>query len=185
MYMPRVGDWSLTFSGRQIWPLDPRPEDIFIEDVAHHLSCINRFCGATREPYSVAQHCCHVSDLLPEHLRFEGLHHDDPEFVLNDLHRPLKYGLPQYLELEKIWWAVIAAKYGLTPVEPCSEVKRIDNVLVVTERRDLLPAGGPQWEVQKHYQPDPNLIIQPWPAWRAEHEFLERHVELLSWRKAR
>ena len=28
----RKGDWILTFTGVEFWPLDPRPEEIKIED---------------------------------------------------------------------------------------------------------------------------------------------------------
>jgi uncharacterized protein len=45
-----------TYTGRQYWPLDPRPEDVRVEDIAHHLSLINRFCGATRVAWSVGIH---------------------------------------------------------------------------------------------------------------------------------
>ncbi len=54
-------DKSQTYTGRMVSLLDPKPEDICIEDVAHHLAIVNRFGGATREPYSVAQHAVLVS----------------------------------------------------------------------------------------------------------------------------
>ena len=50
--MKRRGDWIQAYTGRKFWPLDPRPEEIFIEDIAHHLAlrCLGslsgRFCGA-------------------------------------------------------------------------------------------------------------------------------------------
>lgn len=36
--MDRIGDWMQTYTGRQFWPIDPRPEEIEIEDIAHALS---------------------------------------------------------------------------------------------------------------------------------------------------
>jgi hypothetical protein len=45
-----------TFTGRKFWPLDPRADEIFIEDVAHHLANECRFNGATSCHYSVADH---------------------------------------------------------------------------------------------------------------------------------
>src|ERR1700693_75116 len=53
---PRKGDWIQTFTGRQFWPLDPRPEEVCIEDIAHGLSNECRFAGQCRSFYSVAQH---------------------------------------------------------------------------------------------------------------------------------
>lgn len=45
-----------TYTGRTFYPFDPRPEDICIEDIAHSLSNMCRFCGHVREFYSVAEH---------------------------------------------------------------------------------------------------------------------------------
>lgn len=48
--------WILSFTGRQVWPLDPRPEMICVEDVARALSLQTRFSGHLPHHYSVAQH---------------------------------------------------------------------------------------------------------------------------------
>jgi hypothetical protein len=45
----RIGDWIQTASGKQFWPFDPRPEDVFIEDIAASLAQINRYNGHTVE----------------------------------------------------------------------------------------------------------------------------------------
>ena len=57
----RVGDWIQVYTGGQFWPLDPRPEEIHIEDIAHALALTCRFTGHCREFYSVAQHSLLVS----------------------------------------------------------------------------------------------------------------------------
>ena len=178
----RIGDWSLTFTGRQIWPLDPRPEDFCIEDVAHHLSLINRFTGATRYPYSVAQHSVNVAVNLPSRLQLEGLMHDAAEYALGDMGRPLKYSTNEYRPIESKWWRMIAGIYGFNPEEINPEVKWMDNIMLVTERRDLMTRVGPRWAIQEHFQPLEDFIIMPWPAERAELEFLQLHEALLAWR---
>jgi len=81
----RKGDWFLTFTGRQFYPLDPCPEDIDIHDIAHHLSLICRFNGACRVFYSVAQHCCIVSDALARPYKLRGLLHDGTETYFGDM----------------------------------------------------------------------------------------------------
>ena len=83
----RKGDWFLTYTGRQFWPLDPRPEDICIRDIAHHLSLCCRFNGACRVHYSVAQHSVMVANILPAPLRFWGLMHDATEAYVGDMVR--------------------------------------------------------------------------------------------------
>lgn len=42
----RVGDWVQTFTGVAFWPLDPRPDEVHIVDVAHQLAMVCRFGGA-------------------------------------------------------------------------------------------------------------------------------------------
>lgn len=44
-------DWIQTFTGRKVFPLHLRPDDVCIEDIAHHLSNLCRFTGATRSFY--------------------------------------------------------------------------------------------------------------------------------------
>ncbi len=55
------GDWMQTATGRQFWPMDPRPHEVFIEDIAHALSMICRFGGHCRRFYSVAEHSVLIS----------------------------------------------------------------------------------------------------------------------------
>lgn len=91
----RVGDWRQTFLGAMYWPCDPRADEVGIADIAHHLSTINRFGGAAREPYSVADHCVRVSRLVEERgrrdLALEALFHDAAEGMLGmDCIRPVK-----------------------------------------------------------------------------------------------
>lgn len=52
----RRGDWLQTYTGRQYWPLDPRPEDVDLRDIAHALSQLCRYGGHTLFFYSVAEH---------------------------------------------------------------------------------------------------------------------------------
>lgn len=49
----RFGNSIATYTGRWFWPLDPRPEDIVIEDIAHALSNKCRFSGHTKKFYCV------------------------------------------------------------------------------------------------------------------------------------
>src|SRR5690348_18006267 len=79
-----------TFTGRTFCPLDPKPEDIDIQDIAHALSCQCRFTGHSRKFYSVAEHCVRVSLLVSPDLQLAALLHDASEAYLSDVARPIK-----------------------------------------------------------------------------------------------
>ena len=57
----RKGDWMQTFLGIQFWPMEPRVDEIQIEDIAHALSNQCRFAGHCSTFYSVAQHSVMVA----------------------------------------------------------------------------------------------------------------------------
>src|ERR1051325_8384123 len=80
-----------TFTGRKVNPLDIRPEDVDIRDIAHHLALLNRFVGASKRPISIAQHSIYVYKLLiGTGWEKEGLFHDAPEAYLGDVSKWLK-----------------------------------------------------------------------------------------------
>ncbi len=91
-------------SGHDIDPLNVKPADITIEDIAHGLSMTCRFAGQCRLYYSVAQHSVLVSTLVPESMALWGLLHDASEAYLGDIYGPLKQYLPNYLAIENHLW---------------------------------------------------------------------------------
>lgn len=58
--MTSRGPWLQVRSGLAFYPLDPRVEDVTVDDVAFSLAHQNRF-GGHAGVYSVAQHCVHAS----------------------------------------------------------------------------------------------------------------------------
>lgn len=85
--------WIQTFSGRQFFPLEPRVEDVCIEDIAHGLSNLCRYAGHCECFYSVAQHCLLVSRVVPREHALRGLLHDASEAYLIDVPRPIKHSI--------------------------------------------------------------------------------------------
>jgi uncharacterized protein len=170
----------MTSTGRQFWPCDPRPEDVDIADISHHLARICRFNGAVKVPhYSVAQHCILVSQLVAEDLALVGLMHDATEAYCGDMIRPLKQALPSYKAIEDLIWAAIAAKFNL-PVDLPPEVKDADNIALVTERRDVMPKAQFLWASSlERYSPAPG-IIKPMAAVEAEMAFMMRFNQLTA-----
>lgn len=137
----------VTPTGRMIDPANPRVSDICIQDIAFALAKEERFDGNTYVPYSVAQHSCHVADLLASdyfqcsyRLVRAGLLHDAPEAYLGDIVSPIKRLLPDYQRLEFLWTEVIFAAFGVdADLCHCAAVKRADNTIFLCEAVCLTP----------------------------------------------
>jgi hypothetical protein len=169
-----------TFSGRQMEPLNPKIEDIAVEDIAHALSMQCRFTGHTRLFYSVAEHCVRVSILAAQFGRPEdalwGLLHDASEAYLHDIASPIKHQpeFALYREAEKVLEELIFERYGLHGPRP-QVIKKADLILLATEARDLMPMKN-----QPKYGPEVPLSgrIKPWSPRKANLEYLNRFHEL-------
>lgn len=177
----RPGTAMQCHSGTLFYFLDPRPEDILIEDIAYHLSHLNRFNGATSVPYSVAEHCVRVSAYLEAttksvHVAFAGLLHDAAEAYCGDVSAPLKALLgASYVTIERGIQDAIDRKFGLDRTDTVSLwVRAADLTLLATEKRDLMPAR--EWP---HDLPQPLAeTITPWRASTARRNFLARFKQL-------
>lgn len=172
----RHGDWMQTYTGRQFWPLDPRPEEIEIEDIAHAIANQCRFAGHCRVFYSVAQHSVLVSLLAGEHDRMAmraALLHDASEAYVVDVPRPLKRFLPNYAEIEDRVMRAIEVRFDLeTGILEHPSIKHWDEVMLATEARDIMGGEtGGKWSLRA--APDCEKI-EPWNPERAENEFLRR-----------
>ena len=140
----RRGDFIQLRSGRAFWPLDPRSDEIEIDDIAHALANLCRFTGHTREFYSVAQHSVHVSEAVPPEHALWGLLHDASEAYLIDLARPVKR-LPElaaYRDAEAAVMRAVCERFGL-PLEEPAAVRVADRQMLRTEQRDLMPPPCP------------------------------------------
>jgi hypothetical protein len=181
----RKGGSIQTFSGVIFYPLDPREEDIFLMDVGHGLSNKARFTGHTRRFYSTAEHSTRVSwclrdmgfDLMTQYV---GLHHDDTDAYLPDVPTPLKR-LPEFQwfrDLEESMQELCYKRFGaiVTDYKP---VKRADVILLLTEKRDLMPLKNHNWDHKYTEVPIPEPYkIEPWIPEVAKKFYLERHAEL-------
>lgn len=181
----RQGPWIQTHSGRQYFLKDPRPSDIFIDDIAHALAHQCRFAGQCAKFYSVAEHSVHVSRLVPEEHQLAGLLHDATEAYLHDITRPLKQLLPGYEALEDAAWFTISSKFGLDFDMPAA-VKEADATLVFVERRKLFPhpVEAEDWG---HGLQEPSVLpdvgLMGWTPRAAKQAFYDRFYELTT-RKA-
>lgn len=171
--------WMMTYSGRRLDPGDPRPDVIDITDVAHHLALVNRYGGATREPYSVAEHCVHVSHHVPPYCALEALLHDAGEFVVGDIIRPVKDHNPAYDKLEKGWQAAAYQAFGIEPTNRSRRhVKHVDDRIVLDETRALMADPDKYPGVLPEGLEPLGVNIMPWSWQQAKRMFLLRFASL-------
>ena len=81
----------VTFSGIVFDLMNPDPDLIKIEDIAHGLAFNCRWNGATQRFYSIAEHSIRVSQrCLGREMQLSGLFHDAEEAYWGDMIKPLK-----------------------------------------------------------------------------------------------
>ena len=191
---PRVGAWMQTRSGGRFYPLDPRPGDFEISDIAHALALEPRFGGQTSVPYTVAEHSVWVARRARELALMRpdprtpadaalaamlGLMHDASEAYLKDIPRPAKMYLDRYALMERQVQNAILTRFGL-PLDDrlnlLGIVRRADEQALATEAhsffaRELLY----EWELEEA----PLAPVTPLDDWRkAEALFLEVYREM-------
>jgi hypothetical protein len=172
----RYGDWMQTVSGRAFWPVDPRPEDIYIEDIAHALSMMCRYGGHCRVFYSVAEHSLHISNSLSEEDALWGLLHDAPEAYIADIVRPAKRFISGYSEAEDRLMQAVCQRFGLSETPPPS-VKKADNAILLDEMPYLLGEPALPWNIPGEPL---GVSIQGYSPEKAKEEFLNKFYELTS-----
>lgn len=174
---PRIGDWVQTYTGRAVFPLDLRPDDIDIRDVAHALSMQCRYAGHVQRFYSIAEHSVHVARWCRQYgpdAALHGLLHDATEAYLVDVPRPVKPFLQGYKEAEAAAWEVIVDRFDLVLHTPI--VHETDNRILNDERPALMAPCEREWSLPD-YRPL-GVAIEGWLPARAEREFLALFDEL-------
>lgn len=184
-----------TYTGVEFFPLAPRFENIYIEDLAHHLANVNRYAGACEKPYSVAQHCVHVAEYLKAHVGLAplgvaeradaeddivkwGLLHDASEAYVSDICGPIKPFIVGYREIEQQLLVAVAQRFGLPwPMHPL--VKYADKAIFAAERRTVM-ATPVDWWILHPDHPDADVEIEPWHWFEAKERYLQMFEELFG-----
>lgn len=188
------GGWNECYTGTRFYTFDPQPEDVKIADIGHSLGLQCRYNGNCRRFYSVAEHCC----LLSDYVRPRGWHnlegpwpgkwigefkydalvalmHDAAEAYIGDLIRPVKHRMQQFKELEALIEAVVFPSLGL-PAEIPAWMRELDSRILCDERAQVMLTDHNEWSTDEL---DPlGVRIRFWPPARAEFEFLRRFFEL-------
>lgn len=172
-----------TYTKRTVNPLDLRVTDICIEDIAHHLACINRFNGALPVPVTVAQHCVYVSLLLDgTGLELEGLLHDAAEAYFGDKIKWLKHSpeMQAFCRAEDNAQLVIHHVFDLPMRSMPPEIEWADRLMVRYESEFFDRMLATPADVASKYTPlteEESSRVHGWWPWdwrQAEQHFLQR-----------
>lgn len=157
----------LTYTNNLFYPLNPRTEEVRLEDIAHALSQMCRANGHFRSFYSVAQHsinCAQEASVRgwSYRLQLACLLHDASEAYISDITRPVKYYLDEYKKIEQNLQKVIYERFGITDLttEECQQIGEVDNALLHHEFEQL------------HYQG----LFEVSPPLYAAADFAERNM---------
>lgn len=160
--------WIQTRSGTFDF-INPRSEDVRIEDIAHALAYLCRYTGHCAQFYSVAQHSVLVSRQCHPSYRLIGLLHDAQEAYIGDVSAPLKSLLPDYQEIEIRVWQAVAAHFRLPASIPMG-VAEVDVRMCLTEKQVLF---SEEMDWNAPYDPYPDVHIIPWAPEVARKSFLK------------
>lgn len=152
--------YILTYKRKEFYPLEPKVEDIDIEDIAHALSLLCRANGHFKHFYSVGLHSLNCAKEAQargysERVMLGCLLHDGSEAYLADITRPVKRHLQKYLEIEEVLQGKIFDKW-ITPELTEDEKKLVfeidDNILYY----EFLELFG-----EKIFEYVPTLLSEP------------------------
>lgn len=174
----------VTACGNEVDLRYPRVETITLADISHHLAQINRYTGACRRPFSVAEHSLLVLEVLQRvftldvHGLMAGLMHDAHEAYTQDLSTPAKgqVGEAWHAFEGRMQRAVLSA-FGLHAATQKHQpaIKQADLIALATERQQLLPTGPgiSLWPCLVHVTPvgwvdlmSPERCAMAWTDWR-------------------
>lgn len=169
-------------SGYNIDLLDLDIEKVDICTIAHSLSFQCRFNGHCKQFYSVADHSVRLSHRMGMQrpiMLLTALMHDSAEVFTGDIIRPVRnliyQGTGVLDDIEKEILCKLAKKFGFTYPIP-EIVKFLDNRLLVTEAKYLLPGDHSWWTKDL---PDPfDEVIYPCPITLSCEQFIKRFEQL-------
>ncbi len=176
-----------TYTGKSFDLLNPKPEMVCIEDIAHSLAFQCRYTGHTQGFYSVAQHCVLMAeneDLPGDPL--QKLLHDAAETYIGDIAKPwkqlLRVDVPRGItrinqhyvdvgDFEDTIQKIIGLALGID-LTHSAEVKESDIRMMATEVRDLMPVMPLSFEWGCSVSNPVEETIIPWLPEPSEQIFL-------------
>jgi hypothetical protein len=194
----RAGNYMHMVKGGKFFPMDPRADEIDIEEIAHHLANNGRWAGATQHKrfksrifYSVAEHSVYVARHLEKmgrpDLALEGLLHDGPEYVIGDLIRPMKYhpAFKEYFKIEELNDKALAERFNLVYPFP-KEIKLADEAITEAEHKQIILRNlDEEWSSGLLHDQTKGAAVEiqmldPYPA---KEFFLQAYYEIIATRE--
>jgi len=135
--------------------INPKIEQISIEDIARGLAFKGHFGGHTPHYFSIAEHSLLVCEFFTDddieisEFALEGLMHDSAEAYIGDLLTPLKEFLPEFKIAEKVILEKICQKFNLNEDFINSEILKIGDYFALA------------YEFFKFFPGKANPFIQP------------------------
>ena len=181
-----MADYIYTVSKRKFYPLNPRVEDILIEDIAHALSMLARANGHFPFFHSVAQHSIECANEAlargySEKIVLACLLHDGAEAYMSDVTTPVKSALSDYGEYEERLIDMIYEKYtGPLSVEEKAIVYRVDKDLLYHEFNHYMNI---ELSEKTELKSAPEFVFKEFSVVRDEYLQLFRQLTEKLWRK--
>ncbi len=142
--------WIELVSGTQFYFGAPEDHMILVEDVAYSLSNLCRYNGHTGRFYSVAEHAILLADYVASQTWatprdvLTALHHDDAEYIIGDLARPVKAKIPQFKKMELFLDEAIAKRFGtIFPFPPW--MREFDSRILCDEHEHIMNPSDNDW----------------------------------------
>ena len=155
--------WLTMADGLEVRLQFPDLSSVDIYAVAHQLAQINRFNGAAKRPYSVAEHSLLVLDIMERFFGITspavlllGLMHDAHEALTGDMATPIKQTVGNgWAGFEEHMEHAVLKRFGLLTARNGYRVNvhHADRLALLVERTQLMPA------TQQHKEPS-----TPWPC---------------------
>ena len=174
----------VTATGHEVDLRYPQVQSITLADISHHLAQINRYTGACRRPYSVAEHSLLVLEIVERvmtldlHGRMAALMHDAHEAYTQDLSTPAKGQVGDaWHNFEGRLQRTVLSAFALNAAahHHAMAIKQADLIALATERAQLLPTGPgiSLWPCLLHVQAvswvdlmAPERCAMSWADWR-------------------
>jgi len=174
-----------TFTCKEFNPLNPKLEDLDIDDIAHSLSLLCRYLGHCKWLYSVGQHSVLGARWFKnrgyvKEYQLAFLLHDASESYLNDVPRPLKHHslFNEYRAIEAKLQALIYQRFRISHMLNNALVHWMDQEICHSESKHVLTKIHPMSELYRKHD-HLKIKIEPWTPEKTEDAFLNMFFDLI------